>query len=91
MVPSVPSNPLILTEQTHSKTISEMAYGGLGNHDGGKLYRLERGTPYYRAGKVVYATPQFKGLTIYSPTSSNAQLPTSTPTNVSIVIPTKAK
>lgn len=43
----------------------KMAYGG---NDGGtdsSTYRLERGKEYTRAGKIVQAIPQFKGLYLY--------------------------
>lgn len=39
-------------------------------------FRLERGFPYQRAGKLVPATPQFNTLTLYSNTVKNTQLPT---------------
>lgn len=55
------------------------------------LYRLRRGYPYPRRGVLVQATPQFKTLTLYSPTSANAQLPGTTVTPVSITYPRKTK
>jgi hypothetical protein len=36
------------------------------------LYRLERGYPFSRAGRLVVAVNQFAGQAIYSPTVSNA-------------------
>ena len=75
-------------------TIKAMAYGGAtpisSTIIASNLYRLRRGFPYPRRGTLVNATPQFKALTIYSPTSKNAQLPGATVTPVSIAYPRKA-
>jgi len=57
----------------------------------GSLFRVERGAPLLRAGKPVFATPQFKALTIYSLTSKTAQLPTTSVQTVSVTYPTKTK
>lgn len=74
-------------------TIKDMAYGGSkpisSTIIASNLYRLRRGFPYPRRGSLVNATPQFKTLTIYSPTSKNAQLPGATVTPVSIAYPRK--
>ena len=50
-------------------------------------FRLERGVPYQRRGKLVFATPQFKSQAIYSITNKNAQLPSTTTTPGSIIHP----
>ena len=57
----------------------------------GSLFRVERGAPFLRAGKPVFATPQFKALTIYSPTAKTAQLPSTNVQSVALSYPTKTK
>lgn len=57
----------------------------------GTLFRLERGTPYYRRGSLVYAVPQFRAMNLFSPTSKNALLPTITVTPTQISYPVKVK
>lgn len=52
-------------------------------------YRQERGYPYQRGGKLVVATPQFRTLTLYSPTNQNLQLPGTASTGVAIRYPVK--
>ncbi len=76
--------------------VKDLAYGGGESSssspvDSGSLYRLERGTPYKRNGRLVFATPQFKALTLYSPTSKNAQIPGVSQTGVSVSYPSKTK
>lgn len=75
-------------------TIKDMAYGGAkpipSTIISSNLYRLRRGYPYPRRGTLVTAVPQFKALTIYSPTNKNAKLPGATVTPVSIAYPRKA-
>lgn len=46
--------------------VSEMMYGGEWESSDSRLYRLERGFPYTRAGVIVPPIPKFKGLYIYS-------------------------
>lgn len=76
-------------------TIKDMAYGGAKPMPPAviwsNLYRLRRGFPLPRRGSVVVATPQFKALTLYSPTSATAQIPGTTVTPVSISYPRKAR
>lgn len=36
-----------------------------------RVYRLERGFPFLRAGRPVVAIPQFKGVTLVSHTTTN--------------------
>jgi hypothetical protein len=57
----------------------------------GSLFRLERGAPYLRAGRLVFATPQFKTQTLYSLTNKNAQLPSTPTAPGSIIHPVKTK
>jgi hypothetical protein len=56
------------------RSIRVLAYGG-GNRTGrqtdSRLYRLERGYPYQRMGRLVLAVNQFKGLSLYTPSTSN--------------------
>jgi hypothetical protein len=59
--------------------------------EGGQVFRVERGQPYYRAGKPVYAVPQFRSLNLFSPTAQNALLPTITITPSRIAYPVKVK
>src|SRR5216684_4755123 len=47
-------------------------------------YRSERGQPFLRAGSLVVATPQFKGLTLYSPTGQTQQINVPIPTNSAV-------
>ena len=58
---------------------------------GGQLFRIERGSPFARAGQLVFATPQFKSLTIYSITNKNAQLPSTATSPGSIIHPFRTK
>lgn len=51
--------------------------------------RTSRGRPVMRAGKLVVATPQFKALTLYSPVSTNSQLPTAATSPSAIAYPTE--
>lgn len=73
-------------------TIKDMAYGGAKPISNilvsSNLYRLRRGYPFPRAGKLVVATPQFKTLTLYSPTTKNRQVQGNTVTPISITYPT---
>ena len=89
-----PKSFLVINNDTQPH-IKDMAYGGSKPIPGAvimsNLYRLRRGYPYPRAGKLVIATPQFKALTLYSPTSGNAQLPGTTVNPVSITYPRKAR
>lgn len=77
--------------------IKKIAYGLIIDHrqpspvDGGSLFRIERGQPYYRAGKPVYAVPQFRAVNIFSPTSQNSLLPTINVTPTRISYPVKVK
>jgi len=50
-----------------------------------RTYRHERGKPVYRRGVQVVVVPQFKGLTLWSPTTSNAAPFTHPSTNTAIV------
>lgn len=83
--------------KTKPSPVKQMAYGSAESVRkqntqtlaSGQLFRLERGWPYQRAGKTVYATPQFKSLTIYSPTTKTAQLPTTSQTASAITYPIK--
>ena len=53
--------------------LTSIAYGSSGKtFDHPHLYRVERGFPYLRNGKLVQAIPQFKSLTLYSITVANA-------------------
>lgn len=64
----------------------ELAYGaGSGTSAVGSdnAYRSERGQPFLRAGTLVVATPQFKGLTLYSPNQGTQQIVTTVPVNSS--------
>lgn len=71
-------------------TFKKMAYGGSrGKVMDANGYRLERGKPFLRGGQYVYATPQFKGLTLFSPISNNVQLPGTTTTPTSVTYPTR--
>lgn len=56
-------------------------------------YRMERGRPFQRAGKLVSAIPQFKALTIYSPVNSNSPNPSfqTTAKPVAVAYPAKPK
>lgn len=71
----------------------KMAYGGTQSSPvaTNSAFRTERGHPFMRGGKLVYATPQFKGLTIYSPVSTNGQLPAVSTTPTAIAYPSKVK
>ena len=73
--------------------IKDMMYGGARPISSvvvsSNLYRLRRGYPMPRAGKLVVATPQFKALTLYSPTNATQQIPGKTLTPVSITYPRK--
>ena len=40
-----------------------------------RTFRQDRGKPVYRRGIQVTVTPQFKGLTLYSPTTVNTPSP----------------
>jgi hypothetical protein len=59
--------------------------------ESGQFYRLERGQPYYRLGKPVYAVPQFRAVNLFSPTIQNALLPTISVTPTRIAYPVKVK
>ena len=65
--------------------------GTAGPVDGGQMYRLERGTPFYRSGRMVYAVPQFRAVNLFSPTIQNALLPTQSITPTKISYPVKVK
>lgn len=83
-----------LSDSARPSVAKRMAYGGNPDAtalDAGRLYRLERGFPYYRGGSVVFATPQFKALTLYSPTSKTAQVPSANTQSSSIAYPVKTK
>lgn len=70
----------------------KMAYGGnSADNASSRSYRMERGTPFLRGGKLVYATPQFKGLTLYSPVSNNVQFTPTTTTPTQAQWPSKTK
>ena len=75
--------------------IKDLAYGGSkplpASAVAGNLFKLRRGAPVMRAGKLVTVIPQFKTQTIYSVTSGNAQLPGITSTPVAIAYPTQAR
>jgi|SRR5579859_7929001 len=76
--PDVPARPSLA---------KELAYGPGAGYDAvgsDNAYRSERGLPFLRAGKLVVATPQFKGLTIYSPSPSNQQVATPVPANSAV-------
>lgn len=87
-----PDNVFVLDQDDdRPSTFKKMAYGGSGQVVASeRSYRLERGHPFLRGGKMVVALPQFKALTIYSPVSTNAgQLPSSTTTPTAITYPSK--
>lgn len=52
--------------------IKTMMYSGVDSSNDSSTFRLERGSPFRRRGKLVKALPQFKGLAVYSPTSENS-------------------
>lgn len=57
-----------------SRPIRLMAYGGSNRQlkqADNRLYRLERGYPYSRMGRLVVAVNQFKGQSLYTPSTSN--------------------
>lgn len=85
----------IVINNDQQPTVKDMIYGGSKPTSNvavlGNLYRLRRGYPLMRAGKLVVATPQFKTLTLYSPTSAVAQLPGTTVTPVSISYPHRTR
>lgn len=93
MVPQ--QGPNWIMQQTEKQTthpVNSMAYGSsTRTADVPHLYRVERGYPYLRHGKLVQAIPQWKSLTLYSVTTANA--PTSafntTTTPKSISYPTR--
>lgn len=78
-------------------TVKDMAYGGGQPISSAviwsNIYRLRRGFPLPRRGSVVVATPQFKTLTLYSPTikTQQMQIPGSTLTPVAINYPRKTR
>jgi len=56
--------------------VMQMAYGsGNSSTVPYRTFRHDRGKPVYRRGIQVTVTPQFKGLTIYSPTTVNTPSP----------------
>lgn len=74
---SVPVRPVTLIQGTAPTTVKTMAYGGnqaitAGETDS-RLYRLERGYPYKRAGRMVPVLPQWKAtnVTIQNLSSQN--------------------
>jgi len=95
-----PSQPVAIStvsSTSATSSASSLAYGGGGVAtasapiSAGSLYRLERGAPYRRKGKVVFATPQFKALAIYTPTTQTAQIPGTNQQGVTAGYPTKTK
>lgn len=68
-----------------------MVKGTATNTDAGQLFRLERATPYYRAGVTVKAVPQFRAVNLFSPTSTNSILPTISLTPTQITYPVKVR
>lgn len=53
------------------KTVKDMAYGGINNASmpslqAGQIYRLERGYPAFRRGRLLVAIPRTKAETLYS-------------------------
>lgn len=77
--------------QEPTGTILKLAYGGTSKSPvaTSNNFRVERGFPFMRAGRLVYATPQFRALTLYSPVNTNAQLPKTTTTPTAITYPIK--
>lgn len=89
-----PKNFLVIGND-RQPDIKDMAYGGAPPISSvivhSNLYKLRRGYPVYRRGTLVYATPQFKTLTLYSPTKSNQQIPGTALSPVSITYPRKTR
>lgn len=81
---------VVPNNQPVTNNIQQMAYGsGSSQTSPYRTFRVERGKPVYRRGVQVTVTPQFKGLTIYSPTTANTPSPgfQKTTTNVAVVWP----
>ena len=55
--------------------VKDMAYNVTLPQVRSQLYRVERGQPFVRAGQYVFATPQFKALSITSPVQQTVQVP----------------
>jgi len=73
--------------QVPANNVKQMAYGqGTSTNSPYRTFRVERGKPVYRRGVQVIVTPQFKGLTLYSPTTTNVAFK-QTVTNTAIVWP----
>lgn len=54
--------------------VKDMAYNVTLPQVKNQLYRVERGQPFVRAGQYVFATPQFKALSITSPVQQTVQV-----------------
>jgi hypothetical protein len=52
----------------------QLAYGNASTGTDASTYRLERGAPFRRAGRLVYATPQFKALTFWTQSPKSVQI-----------------
>jgi hypothetical protein len=55
-------------------SVKNMAYGGNDtSSQPNQTYRMQRNTPFMRAGQVVASIPKFKALATYTPTPHNVQ------------------
>lgn len=85
----------VVVKNDEQPRVKDMIYGGSKPLPPtviwGNLYRLRRGYPMPRAGKLVFATPQFKTLTLYAPTSAVQQIPGNPLSPVSIAYPRKTR
>lgn len=55
-------------------SVKSLAYGNTSTGTDASSYRLERGAPFRRAGRLVYATPQFKALTFFVQSPASVQI-----------------
>ena len=66
-------NTILAEAQERKTAVKDMAYKtGLSQTVPYRTYRLDRSTPVYRRGVPVVVIPRFKGLTLYTPTTTNA-------------------